>query len=150
MRKRLRAIVAICTLLLVPASSFGASLVPLGVHDGIYTVPVQVNRAVTSEFLVDTGSSVVVIPESMLKILIANGTVTRDDILGTGTAMLADTSLYRSVQLRLRELRIGDVVVRDVLAAVSPSLIQPILGQSLLSRFGSVTFDNQRRLLVLQ
>ncbi|HEX3537343.1 MAG TPA: retropepsin-like aspartic protease [Stellaceae bacterium] len=150
MRKKLTAIAASSALLFASAMSVAASLIPLGVHDGIYTVPVQINRTVTAEFLVDSGSSVVVIPENMLKTLIARGTVTQEDILGTGTAMLADTSLYKSVQLRIRELRVGDIVLRDVLAAVSPSLIQPILGQSFLGRFGSVTFDNQRRLLMLQ
>jgi predicted aspartyl protease len=149
MRKKLAAIAALLILLFVSETSFAASVVALGIHDGIYTVPVQVNRAITAEFLVDSGSSVVVIPQSMLRILVARGTVSNEDVLGTGTAMLADTTLYKSVQFRLRELRVGDVVVRDVLAAVSPSLIQPILGQSFLSRFGSVTFDNQRRLLML-
>ena len=104
MRKKLAAIAALLILLFVSETSFAASVVALGIHDGIYTVPVQVNRAITAEFLVDSGSSVVVIPQSMLRILVARGTVSNEDVLGTGTAMLADTTLYKSVQFRLREL----------------------------------------------
>lgn len=71
------------------------------------------------------------------------------DVLGTATAILADRSLYRAVGLRLRELRIGDKVVRDVTAAVAPGTSYPLLGQSFLGKFGSVTFDNQKGVLIL-
>lgn len=126
-----------------------AAEIPLGESGGIYTVPVQINRSVTLQFLVDPGSAVVVIPRSVLDSLVLNGTVTQDDVVGTGIAELADRSLYRAVRLRLRELRVGDQIVRDVIAAVAPALSQPLLGQSFLGRFSSVTFDNQRRLLIL-
>jgi gag-polyprotein putative aspartyl protease len=126
-----------------------ASEVPLGENGGIYTVPVQVNRSVTLPFLVDPGAGVVVIPQSLLKRLVLDGTVTEGDLIGIGIAELADSSLYKAVQLRLRELRVGDAVARDVVAAVSPGLSQPLLGQSFLKRFASVTFDNRRRVLVL-
>lgn len=129
--------------------SVRASEVPLGESGGVYTVPVQVNRSVTLQFLVDPGSAVVVIPRSVLNTLVANGTFAEGDVVGTSIAELADSSLYRAVQLRLRELRVGDRVVRDVIAAVSPGLTYPLLGQSFLKRFASVTFDNQRRVLIL-
>jgi hypothetical protein len=57
--------------------------------------------------------------------------------------------LYESVQVRLRELRVGDIILHDVVAAVSPALIAPLLGQSFLGRFASVTFDNQRHMMIL-
>jgi hypothetical protein len=126
-----------------------AAEIPLGESGGIYTVPVQINRSVTLQFLVDPGSAVVVIPRSVLNSLVLNGTLTQDDVVGTGIAELADRSLYRAIRLRLRELRVGDQVVRDVIAAVAPALSQPLLGQSFLGRFSSVTFDNQRHLLIL-
>jgi hypothetical protein len=52
-------------------------------------------------------------------------------------------------RVRLRELRIGDAIVHDVTAAVSPALTQPLLGQSFFRRFASVTFDNRRSVLIL-
>lgn len=149
MRCRLVPLAALLATLLTAPPSVAASAIPLGVHDGIYTVPVEVNRSTSLEFLIDTGASVVVIPTSVFEMLVRNGTITDDDIVGTGTAILADKSLYRSVQVRLRELRLGDIVVRDVVAGVSPALIAPLLGQSFLNRFPSITFDNQRHLLIL-
>ena len=105
--------------------------------------------SVTAQFLVDPGAGVVVIPVSMLRNLIANGTIAESDVLGFGTAELADSSMYVTARVRLRELRIGNTVVQDVTAAVSPGLTQPLLGQSFLQRFATVTFDNRRHVLIL-
>ena len=123
--------------------------VALGTHDGIYTVPVQINRSIALQFFVDTGASAVAIPETVLRYLVRNGTVTQADVIGTAAAVLADRSLYRAVGIRLRELRIGDQVVHDVEATVVPGLAYPLLGQSLLGKFASVTFDNTRHVMIL-
>ena len=149
MRHTASTVTALLLVVLSPWLSARATEVPLGESGGIYTVPVQVNQSVTLQFLVDPGSAVVVIPKSVLSQLILNGTVRQDDIVGVSIAELADRSLYKAVQLRLRELRVGDRVVRDVIVAVAPALSQPLLGQSFLKRFASVTFDNQRRVLIL-
>jgi clan AA aspartic protease (TIGR02281 family) len=129
--------------------SLHATEIPLGMSGGIYTVPVQVNRSIAMQFLVDPGAGVVVIPVSVLRQLVRNGTVTQDDVIGVSTAELADASLYLAARVRLRELRIGDIVVPNVTAAVSPALSAPLLGQSFLRRFASVTFDNRRQMLIL-
>ena len=129
--------------------SLRASEIPLGTSGGIYTVPVQINGSIMMQFLVDPGAGVVVIPVSVLRNLVHNGTVTETDVIGIGTAALADTSVYLTAKVRLRELRIADVIVRDVTAAVSPGLNQPLLGQSFFRRFATVTLDNRRQVLIL-
>ena len=140
-------------LLIAAAARFSApvsaSEVALGTSGGIYTAPVQVNRSVTRQLLIDPGAGAVVIPVSVLRLLVRNGSVTGDDVIGIGTAQLADSSLYLIARVRLRELRIGDAIVPNVVAAVSPALTQPLLGQSFLRRFASVTFDNRRQTLIL-
>ena len=126
-----------------------AAEVALGTSGGIYTVTGEINRSVSAQFLVDPGAGVVVIPLSLLRNLVRNGTVTDNDVIGIGTAQLADSSLYLTARVRLRELRIGNAAVADVTAAVSPALSQPLLGQSFLNRFAAVTFDNRRHVLIL-
>jgi len=135
--------------LCLQAIALQAAEIPLGISGDIYTVPVQVNRSITMQFLVDPGEGVVVIPLSVLRELIRNGSVTESDVIGIGAAELADASLHLTAKVRLRELRIGDTVVANVTAAVSPGLSRPLLGQSFLQRFASVTFDNRRRVLIL-
>jgi clan AA aspartic protease (TIGR02281 family) len=139
---------ALAMTVLSPISGWGSEI-PLGESGGVYTVPVQVNRSVTLQFVVDPGAAIVVIPRSVLRELVANGSVTQTDVVGLSIAELADSSAYQAIQIRLRELRVGDKVVRDVLAAVSPGLTYSLLGQSFLKRFASITLDNQRRVLIL-
>ena len=148
LRKLMRLAVFLVVLLLLPLTLRAAEIL-LGTSGGIYTVQVQVNGSITTQFLVDPGAGVVVIPLAMLRSLVANGTVTQSDVIGIGTAELADSSLYLTARVRLRELRIGNIAVRDVMAAVSPRLSQPLLGQSFLQKFSSVTFDNRRGVMIL-
>jgi predicted aspartyl protease len=49
----------------------------------------------------------------------------------------------------LREVRVGDHVARNVSASITPAQGEPLLGQSFLSKFRSMTVDYQRRGLVL-
>ena len=148
MRYRLTALAVLLMLGSMP-TVLRAAEIPLGSSGGIYTVPVQLNRSVTIEFLVDPGAGVVVIPVAVLRGLIQNGTVTEAYMIGMGTAETADKSLYLTAHVRLRELRIGNIVAYDVRAAIAPGLTQPLLGQSFLQRFATVTFDNRRRVLIL-
>jgi hypothetical protein len=126
-----------------------AAEIPLGESGGIYTVPAQINQSVTAEFLVDPGSALVIIPQSLLRTLVLRGTLTQGDIVGASIAELADSSLHEAVHVRLQQLRVGDVVLHEVIAAVSPGLSHPLLGQSFLGRFASVTFDNQHHVMIL-
>ena len=149
MRYRLIRLAAFIVLVLQAPLALRAAEIPLGTNGGIYTAPVQINRSVTIQFLVDPGAGVVVIPVSVLRHLVQNGTVTESDVLGIGTAELADSSLHLTARVRLRELRVGNAVAHDVIAAVSPALSQPLLGQSFFRRFAYVTFDNRRQVLIL-
>lgn len=149
MRYRLIGLALSLVLVAAVSSPLSAAEVALGTSGGIYTVPVQVNGSVSMEFLVDPGAGVVVIPLSVLRYLVRNGTVTDNDVIGVGAAETADRSLYLTARVRLAELRIGDMIVRNVTAAVAPGLTQPLLGQSFLRRFPAVTFDNRRHVMIL-
>ena len=126
-----------------------AAEVALGESGGIYTVTGEINRSVALQFLVDPGSAVVVIPRAALSRLVANGSVSEADVVGVSIAELADRSLHQTARIRLRELRIGNEVARDIIAAVSPGLSHALLGQSFFKRFASVTLDNRRRVMIL-
>ena len=149
MRFMVKILMALLVAIAASAAPATASEVALGESGGIYTVTGEINRSVALQFLVDPGSALVVIPRAALSRLVANGTVTEDDVVGISIAELADRSLYETARIRLRELRVGNEVARDVIAAVSPGLSHPLLGQTFLRRFASVTIDNQRRTLIL-
>jgi predicted aspartyl protease len=49
----------------------------------------------------------------------------------------------------IREVQVGDFAVRNVTATISPPQGEPLLGQSFLSKFGAVTLDYKRLVLIL-
>ena len=116
---------------------------------GTYTISVQINGALVLPFVLDTGASLVVIPEDVFRTLTRTGTVTKNDFIGTGTAMLADGSEHASDSYVLHELRVGDHIVRNVVASVVPVNGAALLGQSFLSKLPAWSIDNTRQALVI-
>jgi clan AA aspartic protease (TIGR02281 family) len=116
---------------------------------GTYMIPVRINDSITLPFILDTGASDVSIPADVFLTLTRTGTVKPSDFVGTGTYTLADGSQQSSERFVLHELRVGEHVVRNVIASVVPVKGDPLLGQSFLAKLPSWTIDNERHALVL-
>jgi hypothetical protein len=74
--------------------------------------------------------------------------VKESDFIGSATITLADGSEQSSDLFILHEVRVGDHVIRNVVANVAPITGDPLLGQSFLSKLPSWTIDNQGHALV--
>jgi hypothetical protein len=116
---------------------------------GTYAVPVLINRAITLKFVLDSGASDVLIPADVFLTLLRTGTVSKSDFLDSQIYSLADGSKLKGARFIIRELRVGNQVATDVVASVGPVTGDLLLGLSFLSRFGSVTLDNERHVLIL-
>jgi clan AA aspartic protease (TIGR02281 family) len=127
-----------------------AEHVQLEQQRGTYMVPVRINGQIMLPFVIDTGASEVAIPADVFLTLIRTHTVRDDDLIGIGTYTLADGSEQQSQRVILREMKVGDHVVKDVVANVLPVKGDPLLGQSFLSRLPAWAIDNDRHVLVLQ
>jgi clan AA aspartic protease (TIGR02281 family) len=124
--------------------------VPLKKDGGIFVVPVQINGAITLNFTIDSGAADVSVPADVYSTLKRTGTISDADITGEQTYVLADGSKTRSVTFTIRSLRVGDHVVENVSASVTPAQANLLLGQSFLERFKSWSFDNTKHQLVLE
>ena len=141
-----RLIGGLCTLLLAqPAASESIQLVQSG---GVYMVPVRINNTITIPFVLDSGAADISVPEDVFKTLIRTGTVAENDFIASQPYVNADgvTSLKR--RFTLHELRVGDHVVKDVIASVAPDKADPLLGQSFLEKLPTWAMDNTRHVLV--
>ena len=59
--------------------------------------------------------------------------------------------IHEGTVIRLREIKIGDIMLRNVEASVVHSQQAPLLlGQSVLERFGIVTIDNINSRLIIK
>ena len=122
------------------------SLVPA---NGIYVLPVGIGKAMTLNFVLDSGASDVTLPTDVVQKLMRLGEVSRSDFIGAQTYGLADGSTVRTSRLILHELRIGSVVVRNVTASVTPVGGELLLGQSFLSKLPVWSIDNTQHALIL-
>ena len=118
---------------------------------GTFVVPVTINGTMTLDFAVDSGAAEVTIPDDVFETLRRTGTISKADLLSPDAYELADGSTREQTRFRIRMLKVGDTELRDVMAAVSPRKGYLVLGQSFLSRVGTLTWsvDNQRHVLVL-
>lgn len=132
-----------------PAAGAAAEVIPLIPHGRNFTVPVVINGAARIELLIDSGSTDVVLPAQAVLVMLRAGIVSESDFIGHAGYRLADGSVLVSPRLMLREVRVGNRVVRNVTASVGDVEGLPLLGQSFLSRVSSWAIDNNRHALIL-
>jgi clan AA aspartic protease (TIGR02281 family) len=118
-------------------------------NGGIFVVPVEINGAITLDFGVDSGASVVTVPADVFSTLTRTGTIKDSDITGETKMALADGSTSRSFTFTIRSLKVGNTVVQNVRASVTPARGDLLLGQSFLERFKSWSIDNTKQQLLL-
>jgi predicted aspartyl protease len=122
--------------------------VPLKMDGGIFVVPVQINGAMTLDFVIDSGAADVSVPADVVSTLMRAGAIKETDFIGRQTYVLADGSKSQSVTFTIRSLRVGDM--ENVRGSVASSQGSLLLGQSFLERFKSWSIDNTKHELLLE
>jgi clan AA aspartic protease (TIGR02281 family) len=117
---------------------------------GIYRVPVSLNRALDLTFVLDSGASDVSIPADVVLTLMRTETINREDFIGTKSYVTAEGTVIPSVTFRIRELKVGASVLKNVVGSVADIKGELLLGQSFLKRFKSWSIDNDRHTLILE
>ncbi|MCW5914916.1 MAG: retroviral-like aspartic protease family protein [Chitinophagaceae bacterium] len=118
---------------------------------GVYEVPVELNGVLKIDFIFDSGASDVSISPDVALTLIKTGTIKESDWLPGAYYKFADGTTAKSMRFKLKSVKIGDKVVYDVTCSISNSLDAPmLLGQSVLSKFGSYTFDYKNGKLIIE
>jgi clan AA aspartic protease (TIGR02281 family) len=109
---------------------------------GVFLLPATVNGSTNVYFIVDSGATNVQIPEDIAEQMKQAGTLTEADFLGQRRFILADGSGVNQRIFRLRNLKIGNRSMENVLAALSAPRSRPLLGQSFLRRLEWWKIDN--------
>lgn len=121
--------------------------VPFKEESGVKTVEVKINDVIGVNMIVDTGCSGILISLSEAKYLIDKGTLTKDDIIGTGRSQIADGSIVENDMVLLHKVTIGNkLIAKDVVATVSSNMNVPLLlGNEVFDRVQSVSIDNRNK-----
>lgn len=117
---------------------------------GVFQIPVEVN-GVKMSFIFDTGASSISISNTEALFLIKQGLLTEEDVIGKQNFIDAKGEISEGTVIMLRSIKIGNKTLKNIEASVVDNLNAPLLlGQSALSRFGSIRIDNVKGELILE
>ena len=128
----------------------GRMEVALRLDGGVLTVPVEINGAITLDFVLDSGAADVNVPADVVSTLIRTRTIRPSDFIGQRTYVLADGTEAPSAVFIIRSLKVGGRVVQNVKCSIGSPKSSLLLGQSFLQNFRSWSIDNGKRALVLE
>ncbi len=120
-------------------------------YSGVYEVPCTINN-LPLKFIFDTGASDVSISSVEASFMLKNGYLSENDIRGKEYFSTATGEIHEGTKIRLKEIKIGGAVLKNVEASVVNNQQAPLLlGQTVLERFGTITIDNiNSKLLIKQ
>ena len=123
------------------------TVVTMRKEGGVYLVPITVND-LNLDFIFDTGASTISISSAEAMVMIRQGRITQEDIVGQAQFMDANGGISAGTIILLRKVQIGDITLQNVQATVVDNMQAPLLlGQSALAKFGKVTIDYENNTL---
>ena len=120
-------------------------------NGNIYEIVTEINKVLKISFIFDSGASEVSITPDVALTLIRTGTIDSNDWLEGATYKFADGSVAKSTRFRIKSLRIGNYLLKNVSASISNSLEAPmLLGQNAISQLGKITIDYKSHTLCVE
>lgn len=117
---------------------------------GTYEIPCSIN-GLPLKFIFDTGASEVTISSVEANFMLKNDYLTTKDFKGSRKYLTADGNITEGAVIRIREVQVGDVTLKNIEASVVKNQKASLLfGQSVLERFGSITIDNTNSKLIIK
>ena len=117
---------------------------------GTYEVPCAVN-GLPLKFIFDTGASDITLSSVEADFMLKNDYLSEKDFRGSRKYLTASGSICDGAVVCLKEVKVGDVTLRNVEASVVKNQQAPLLlGQSALERLGSITIDNEASRLIIR
>ena len=119
-------------------------------YSGTYEIPCSVN-GLPLKMIFDTGASDVTISSVEASFMLKNGYLSDSDVKGKKHYMTASGDIHEGTILKLKEVKLGEAVLKNIEASVVHSQKAPLLlGQSVLEKFGTITIDNVNSKLLIK
>ena len=148
MRKVFKSIYIVAALLLSSITNVSGQMVIQMENDGgVYKIPCEIN-GLRLKLIFDTGASSVCISESIALVMLENGYLEREDIIGGGSSIVADGRIVDNTHINIKSLKIGEVILNNIEAVVIHQQSAPLLlGQSAIQKLGTVSIDGNKLIL---
>lgn len=135
------------TLLAAEADTAALTEIPFTIQGGICQVKCAIN-GLPLYFIFDTGASTVSISNIEANFMLRNGYLNEADFMGRQNYVTATGEIHEGTVINLREVRVGDIVLKNIQASVVKNQHAPLLlGQSVFRRFGTVEVDNNAQVI---
>lgn len=117
---------------------------------GTFEIPCEIN-GLPLDMIFDTGASDVSISSVEANFMLKNRYLSEKDIKGKAYYQTANGEISEGTTITLKEVKIGDAVLKNVEASVKKNQKAPLLlGQSVMERFGTITIDNINSKLIIK
>jgi len=119
-------------------------------NNGVCYIPMKINGQELN-FIFDTGAANICISTLEAMVLVKNGLLSRSDIIGQTGMINANGEFSVNTKINLMKVQIGNRELNNVEAIVieNPGAVC-LLGQSVLSRFGKYTIDNDNNEIIFK
>jgi clan AA aspartic protease (TIGR02281 family) len=115
----------------------------------VYYIPCTVN-GLQLNFIFDTGASDVTISLTEALFMLKNGYLKDSDFIEKKQYRIANGDIQEGTKINLREIHIGDRLLKNVNATIIHTTNAPLLfGQSAIEKFGIFSIDYTKNVLVL-
>jgi aspartyl protease family protein len=122
----------------------GKTIIKMVEENGVYKIPIEINGSMMN-FIFDTGASIISISSTEAMFLYKQGTLQEEDFIGNVNFQDATGNISEGTIIRLKTVKIGNKVLKNVKASIVHNDRAPILfGQSALAKFGKVSIDYDR------
>jgi aspartyl protease family protein len=126
------------------------NILEMEIENGVRYVWIEVN-GIRLRFIFDTGASSICLSQVEATVLYKQGTLKREDIIGTEYFQDATGRISEGTKINLRSVKVGEIELRNVEATVIDNVDAPLLlGQTVLERFGSIEIDNDNSVIILK
>ncbi len=128
----------------------GKTVVKMTKINGVYEIPTEVN-GIQMHFIFDTGAGMISMSNTEAMFLYKQGKLSKDDIVGNANFTDANGNVSEGLVIKLREVKVGGRILKDIEASVVPNLKAPLLfGQSALEKFGKVSIDYSKEQITFE
>ena len=118
---------------------------------GVFEIPVMINEVLKFDMIFDTGASEILFTPDVVLTLYRTKTVTDADTLEGGYFIDANGNVNKSIRFNIRQVKIGNITIRDVAAGVSNSVDgMNLFGLSALEKLGKVEIDFPKHLIKIK
>ena len=128
----------------------GKTSVRMENEDGVTFIWIEIN-GIRLRFIFDTGASNICISQAEATVLYRQGTLLKEDILDIQYFQDATGKVSAGTRIRLRTVKIGDRILKNIEAIVIDNDEAPLLlGQSALEKFGKISIDNKNGIIIFE